>query len=99
MADHFLDLGRSECYLSASAVAPATDSCTVLAAADALDAPAVALLGDPGYYRQFGCELAYPLGIHPPRPQWTEHFQIRPLNAWTNSIQGTFRYAAAFDGL
>ena len=71
----------------------------VLAAADALDEPGVALLGDPRYYRQFGCERAEPLGIHPPRPEWTEHFQIRRLNAWPSSMQGTFRYAAAFDCL
>jgi hypothetical protein len=29
----------------------------VLAAADALDVPAVVVLGDPGYYRRFGFEL------------------------------------------
>jgi putative acetyltransferase len=53
----------------------------VLAAADALDAPAVGLLGDPGYYRRFGSELAEPMGVHPPQPEWTKHFQIRRLTA------------------
>lgn len=71
----------------------------VLAAADALDAPAVALLGDPGYYRRFGFELAEPIGVHPPQPKWSKYFQIRRLNAWTGAMRGTFRYATAFDRL
>jgi putative acetyltransferase len=71
----------------------------VLAAADALDAPAVVLLGDPDYYRRFGFELAEPIGVHPPQPEWTEHFQIRRLNAWTDAMGGVFRYATAFDRL
>jgi len=69
----------------------------VLTAADALDEPAVVLLGDPGYCEAFGFELAQPLGIRPPRAEWAEHFQIRRLNAWTGSTWGTFHYAAAFN--
>lgn len=53
----------------------------VLAAADALDEQAVVLLGEPSYYRRFGFALAAPLGLLPPDPAWTQHFQVRPLNA------------------
>lgn len=70
----------------------------VLAAADALNEPAVALLGDPGYYRRFGFVLAQPLGLLPPDPGWTG-FQVRPLTAWDGSLRGTFRFAPAFDRL
>lgn len=68
-----------------------------LAAADALNEPAVVLLGDPRYYCRFGFVLARTLGILPPDPDWTEHFQIRTLSAWDGSLRGTFRYAPAFD--
>ncbi len=71
----------------------------VLAAADALNEPAVVLLGDPGYYCRFGFVLAQPLGLLPPDPGWTEYFQVRPLTAWDGSLRGTFRYAPAFDRL
>jgi putative acetyltransferase len=71
----------------------------VLAAADALEEPAVVLLGDPGYYRRFGFQLARPLAILPTDPNWAEHFQARPLNAWDGSLRGTFHYARAFDAL
>jgi putative acetyltransferase len=71
----------------------------VLAAADALDEPAVVLLGDPRYYRSFGFLLAQPLGILPPDPRWAAHFQVRPLHAWDSSLRGTFHYASAFNGL
>jgi len=71
----------------------------VLAAADAMNEPAVLLLGEPGYYRRFGFVLAQPLGLLPPDPGWAEHFQVRPLTAWDGSLRGTFRYATAFDRL
>lgn len=71
----------------------------VLAAADALDEPAVALLGDPAYYSRFGFVMGATLGILPPVPEWGPHFQVRPLNAWDDSLRGTFRYARAFDRL
>jgi putative acetyltransferase len=71
----------------------------VLAAADALDEPAVVLLGDPSYYRRFGFVLAEPLGILPPDPAWAPHFQVRRLSAWHEALRGTFRYAPAFDRL
>ena len=68
----------------------------VLAAADALDEPAVVLLGDPRYYGRFGFEPAQPLGILPTNAKWT-NFQVRRLTTWNSSIAGTFLYAAAFD--
>jgi putative acetyltransferase len=71
----------------------------VLAAADALNEPAVVLLGDPRYYRRFGFVLAQPLGLLPPDPGWTDHFQVRSLTTWDGSLRGTFRYAPAFDRL
>lgn len=71
----------------------------VLAAADALDEPAVVLLGDPAYYRRFGFVLAEPLGLLPPDPSWAPHFQVRRLTAWDPGLRGTFRYAPAFDRL
>ena len=71
----------------------------VLAAADALDEPAVVLLGDPGYYRRFGFLLAQPLGLLPTEPSWAEHLQVRRLSAWDGSLRGTFSYAPAFDRL
>ena len=71
----------------------------VLAAADALDVPAVVVLGDLGYYRRFGFELAKPIGVHSPQPEWAKHFQIRRLTAWAPTMGGTVRYATAFDRL
>ena len=71
----------------------------VLAAADALDEPAVVLLGDPAYYGRFGFELAAPLGLLPPDPSWAQHFQVRRLHAWDGSHTGTFQYADAFGRL
>ena len=71
----------------------------VLAAANALDEPAVVLLGDPLYYGRFGFVLAGTLGILPGDPGWAPHFQVRPLSAWDGSLHGTFHYASAFDDL
>ncbi|MDQ3885766.1 MAG: N-acetyltransferase [Actinomycetota bacterium] len=71
----------------------------VLAAADALDERAVALLGDPGYYSRFGFVMGTTLGVLPPVREWGQHFQVRPLNAWDDALRGTFRYARAFDRL
>jgi putative acetyltransferase len=71
----------------------------VLAAADALDEPAVALLGDPSYYSRFGFVAGSTLEVLPPVPEWGRYFQVRPLNAWHDSLGGTFRYASAFDRL
>src|SRR5699024_9059889 len=72
---------------------------SVLAAADALEEPCVVLLGDPRYYSRFGFELAEPLGVRPPDPAWSEHFQIRRLTAWTDTLRGIVHYATSFGRL
>ncbi|GHJ44728.1 N-acetyltransferase [Catellatospora sp. TT07R-123] len=72
---------------------------TVLGAADALDEPVVVLLGDHGYYHRFGFRIASGLGITPPDPEWTPHFQARPLHAYHRGLVGPFAYAAPFDRL
>jgi putative acetyltransferase len=71
----------------------------VLGAADALEEPLVALLGDPGYYSRFGFRLAERYGIAVPVPAWRPHFQARPLSAYRPSLHGRFRYAEPFDRL
>lgn len=71
----------------------------VLAAAEALGEPLVALLGSPEFYARFGFEPARHHGIEPPVPDWAEHFQVRWLTAETGSLAGTFRYARPFDDL
>jgi putative acetyltransferase len=71
----------------------------VLGAADALDEPLVALLGDPAYYERFGFEISTNFGIEPSDPSWGVHFQVRTLAAYDPTITGTFRYAAPFIGL
>lgn len=71
----------------------------VIAAADALDEPAVVLLGEPSYYRRLGFVLAESVGLLPPEPSWVPYFQVRPLPAWDDSLRGTFRYAPAFERL
>lgn len=69
----------------------------VLAAADALDYPAVVLLGHVDFYPRFGFVPAASLGIEAPDPHWGEHFQARPLAAHRPGLSGVFRYAAPFD--
>ena len=68
----------------------------VLGAADALDEPLVALLGEPAYYGRFGFRPAADLGIGAPDPQWGAYFQVRPLAAFDPAIGGPFRYARPF---
>jgi putative acetyltransferase len=68
----------------------------VLAAADALDEPLVALLGDPAYYRRFGFRPATEVGIAAPQPAWGDLFQVRTLTAYEPGPTGTFTYAAPF---
>lgn len=68
----------------------------VLAAADALDEPLVALLGDPGYYRRFGFRPASEVGVRAPEPAWGDLFQVRTLTAYDPALTGTFTYAAPF---
>lgn len=71
----------------------------VLAAADALEYPLVALLGHLEYYPRFGFVPASQLGVVAPDPAWGDHFQARPLAAWHPGLAGPFRYAAPFAAL
>lgn len=71
----------------------------VLAAADALDEPLVAVLGDPDYYRRFGFQPGADHGVAPPVAAWGPHFQVRLLTAHTPDVRGVFSYAAPFDRL
>jgi putative acetyltransferase len=71
----------------------------VLGAADALDEPLVALLGDTEYYRRFGFRPADQLGIRPPVDAWASHFQARVLSNRQSDLRGTFRYAQPFNDL
>ncbi len=68
----------------------------LLGAADVLDEPLVALLGDPRYYGRFGFRLAAEYGITPPVDEWVPHFQVRPLTRYRPGIRGRFAYAAPF---
>ena len=69
----------------------------VVAAAEALDMPAVALLGSPDYYGRFGFVPGSHVGVGSPEPAWADHFQVRLLVA--DPPRGTFRYAAPFRDL
>jgi putative acetyltransferase len=71
----------------------------VLGAADALDEPLVALLGEPAYYARFGFQPAHMHDIAPPDDGWGDYFQVRTLTAHDPRVRGTFRYAPPFDGL
>ena len=70
----------------------------VLGAADALDEPLVALLGDPAYYRRFGFVPAASVGVTAPDAAWGDYFQVRTLTRYDGQT-GLFRYAAPFDRL
>lgn len=69
----------------------------VLGAADAIDEPLVALLGNPAYYRRFGFQLSSDYHIAPPVAEWQPHFQVRPLAAYDPQLRGTFTYSEPFD--
>jgi putative acetyltransferase len=71
----------------------------VLGAAEALEEPAVFLLGSPVYYRRFGFVAAALLGVASPDPSWGEHFQGRALASWHPALAGPFAYAAPFGRL
>jgi putative acetyltransferase len=68
----------------------------LLTAADAANVPLVVLLGAPQYYSRFGFRPALDFGVASPNPRWGDAFQARPLTAYTPSLAGRFRYAAAF---
>nr|WP_207781919.1 N-acetyltransferase [Phytoactinopolyspora limicola] len=69
----------------------------VLGAADALEEPLVALLGEPAYYRRFGFRPASGYGIGAPVPAWGEYFQVRALSAYQAALRGDFTYATPFN--
>lgn len=71
----------------------------VVGAADALDEPALVLLGNPSFYRRFGFEPASAVGILAPDDGWGDAFQVRTLGAWVPTMVGRYRYAAPFDDL
>lgn len=71
----------------------------VLAAADALNEPAVVLLGHTDYYPRFGFEPALDHGIEPPVPAWGAHFMVRPLSTYDPAMRGPFAYAQPFNDL
>jgi putative acetyltransferase len=71
----------------------------VVASADALDEPLVGLLGSTEFYARFGFRPSRELEIEAPDPAWGDHFQVRPLSAYSNDLAGRFRYARGFEGL
>jgi putative acetyltransferase len=71
----------------------------ILAAADALNEPAVVLLGHTDYYPRFGFKPAAEYGIEPPVPTWGAHFQARPLSTYDTGVRGKFAYAQPFNDL
>lgn len=70
----------------------------VLGAAEALNEPLVALLGDPAYYRCFGFHPSTRYEVWPPDPTWGRHFQVRLLSSGRRP-GGTFTYAEPFRAL
>jgi putative acetyltransferase len=72
---------------------------SVVAASDALGEPLVALLGSTEYYPRFGFQPARELAIDAPDPAWGDHFQARPLAAWSSDLVGPFEYAGPFQDL
>lgn len=70
----------------------------VLGAADAMDEPLVALLGDPAYYSRFGFAPARELGVVAPDEAWGDYFQARALTAYAGET-GLFQYAEPFSRL
>ena len=71
----------------------------IIAAADAMGEPLIALLGDPRFYRRFGFVESSRLGVAAPDPAWGANFQVRTLTDYRPSLTGTFRYAAPFADL
>lgn len=69
----------------------------VIGAADALDEPLIALLGNPAYYVRFGFRPSTDYEITPPKPEWQPHFQVRTLAGYQPSIRGHFTYPEPFD--
>ena len=70
----------------------------LIGAAEALDEPALVLLGSPDFYGRFGFVAASSVGIEAPDPAWGDHFQVLPLTGFDRSMTGRYRYVAPFDG-
>jgi putative acetyltransferase len=70
-----------------------------LAAADALDASMVVVLGDPDFYGRFGFRPSTDFGIVGEEPAWEHMFQIRTLAAYDPSVQGEFIYPEPFGSI
>ena len=68
----------------------------LIGAADATGEPMIVLLGSPVYYGRFGFVRSSDVGIEPPQPEWHEHFQVRPLSSYRQTIRGGFVYASPF---
>jgi putative acetyltransferase len=65
----------------------------LIARAELQNWPAVALLGEPGFYGKFGFETAGPFGvIYEAVGGASPFFQIRRLSTFQSSIRGVFRY-------
>jgi putative acetyltransferase len=71
----------------------------VIAAADSLGEPLIALLGSPAYYERFGFEPAADHRIAAPRDEYGEDFQVRHLTGATGTERGPFRYPEPFDAV
>ena len=71
----------------------------LIGAAEALDEPALVLLGSPDFFGRFGFVPASSAGILPPEPAWGEYFQVLPLTGFDRSTTGRFAYSAPFDGV
>jgi putative acetyltransferase len=69
----------------------------ILGASDALGEPLVGLLGAPACYRRFGFRQSSDYQITPPKPEWRQAFQIRPLTTYQPSLRGAFTYPEPFD--
>jgi putative acetyltransferase len=71
----------------------------IVAAADSVGEPLIALLGDPAFYERFGFEPAADHRITAPRAEYGGDFQVRHLTGATGTERGQFRYAPPFDGV
>jgi putative acetyltransferase len=69
----------------------------VLGAADAMDEPIVALVGDPAFYRRFGFRPSTDVGITAPTESWGDLFQVRTLWAHQSWMTGRFTYPEPFN--
>ncbi|MFI6580928.1 GNAT family N-acetyltransferase [Embleya sp. NPDC050493] len=68
-----------------------------LAAADALEAPMVVVLGDPDYYGRFGFRRSTDFGVVGQELAWEHMFRIRTLAAYDPVVQGEFIHPDPFD--